>query len=248
MTTYSISDETFINAVKEARSIADALSKMGLEPQGGNYATFHRRVKKLGLNTDHFSGQSWSKGNRFGPKRPIKDYLSNSQKTQSYALKKRLISEDLLEAECATCGCSSWFGAPIPLELDHINGNNQDNNLSNLRLLCPNCHAMTDTYKGKNKKRSPKRIPSPKSVCKCGAEKKHRSKICKSCYSKDRQQKDRAKRLSEWHLKNTAPRPERRKAVRPSQEQLLKEIEELGYTGTGRKYGVSDNAVRKWVK
>jgi Zn finger protein HypA/HybF involved in hydrogenase expression len=65
-------------------------------------------------------------------------------------LRRRLIEEGVLEARCSRCGLSEWQGQPIPLELDHINGDRRDNRLVNLRLLCPNCHALTDTYCGRN--------------------------------------------------------------------------------------------------
>jgi Zn finger protein HypA/HybF involved in hydrogenase expression len=66
-------------------------------------------------------------------------------------LKRRLISLGLLNYYCANpeCGLTEWLGKPISLQLDHINGVNNDNRLENLRLLCPNCHSQTDTYSGK---------------------------------------------------------------------------------------------------
>ena len=55
------------------------------------------------------------------------------------------------EHKCESCGISEWLGKPLSLELDYINGDRYDNRLQNLRILCPNCHAQTDTYRGKNK-------------------------------------------------------------------------------------------------
>lgn len=69
---------------------------------------------------------------------------------QSNKLRKRLLSSGIKDHKCEMCGMSAWLGAPIPLELDHINGNKHDNRLPNLRIICPNCHATTDTYRGKN--------------------------------------------------------------------------------------------------
>jgi 5-methylcytosine-specific restriction endonuclease McrA len=60
-------------------------------------------------------------------------------------IRKRLISEGLKKAACEVCQRKSWMGKPIPLQLDHINGRRSDNSLKNLRVLCPNCHAQTDT-------------------------------------------------------------------------------------------------------
>lgn len=72
----------------------------------------------------------------------------------SYArhlLKKRLIKHKLIEYKCTECGnTGEWMGKPLSLQLDHINGVNNDNRLENLRFICANCHSQTDTYAGKN--------------------------------------------------------------------------------------------------
>lgn len=69
-------------------------------------------------------------------------------------LRDRLVREGFLEFKCAFCGIDFWRGQPLSLELDHINGNKHDNRLENLRILCPNCHSQTETYSGRNVKRS----------------------------------------------------------------------------------------------
>ncbi|MBV9285111.1 MAG: HNH endonuclease [Acidimicrobiia bacterium] len=76
--------------------------------------------------------------------------VENSPYTGSSKLKARLLREGLLEPRCDECGLTEWNGRPAPLELDHRNGDRRDNRLTNLRLLCPNCHAQTPTYRGKN--------------------------------------------------------------------------------------------------
>ena len=69
------------------------------------------------------------------------------------SLRKRLIKEGLRDPRCDGCGGTEWQGQPIPLQLDHINGDRRDNRLENLRLLCPNCHSQTETWCGKNRGR-----------------------------------------------------------------------------------------------
>jgi hypothetical protein len=145
-------DEEFIAAVKASVSIRQALTLLKLKPAGGNYQAFNNTVKRLSVDTSHFTGMLWSKGKKVTLKRPIEDYLNNLQPIQSFKLKSRLLRENIFTSECSCCFLSKWLDKPIPLELDHINGNPNDNSLSNLRLLCPNCHALTTTYRGKNKK------------------------------------------------------------------------------------------------
>jgi len=82
--------------------------------------------------------------------RDIEDYTSNKVPMQSDKLKIRLINEGYLESQCAICGISRWLDGEVPLQLDHKNGNKDDNSLRNLRLLCPNCHALTPEYRLKD--------------------------------------------------------------------------------------------------
>jgi len=145
--------EQFIEAIASSSSIRQALRKLNVVPHGGNYHVAKSYIKKLNLDISHMKGQGWNKGQNFGPKRPIEDYLSNKHSIQSNKLRKRLIREEFFAAKCCICDNTTWNNKPIPLELDHINGNHQDNTLSNLRIICPNCHAQTDTYRGKNKKK-----------------------------------------------------------------------------------------------
>lgn len=143
-------DTEFIEAVKHSQSIRQVLIKLGLREAGGNYASCKDKIAKLNLDISHFGGQAWSKGKKKGYKRPIEDYLSNQYSITSHRLRLRLIDEGLLEYKCQSCNGTDWLKQPIPLELDHIDGNRKNNELSNLRLLCPNCHALTPTYRGKN--------------------------------------------------------------------------------------------------
>lgn len=143
-------DNDLKNAVLCSRSIAQVLEKIGLVPAGGNYSSIKKKIKDLNLDISHFTAQAWRKGLEIGPKRDIEVYLSNKYPIKSSRLKRRLISEGLFEKKCYSCELEVWLDKEIPLELHHINGNSEDNALSNLMLLCPNCHALTDTYRGKN--------------------------------------------------------------------------------------------------
>lgn len=83
---------------------------------------------------------------------PYEQYIQEGV-VQSNKLRKKLLREGIKEARCERCGNTEWMGVPIPLEVHHINGDKTKNELDNLQLLCPNCHALTDTYRGKNIKK-----------------------------------------------------------------------------------------------
>jgi 5-methylcytosine-specific restriction endonuclease McrA len=146
------SEEELRKAIATSFSLAQTLIKLGVSPCGGNYQVLKKAINHFQIDNSHFKGQIWNKGLSMGSKQPIEKYLNNELKISSYKLKKKLLSLKLFTHICSNCKRKNWLGSPIPLELDHINGNNSDNSLSNLRLLCPNCHALTPTYRGKNKK------------------------------------------------------------------------------------------------
>ena len=150
---FKYSDEEFTEAVRSSKSIRQCLSKLGLKAAGGSYKSFYNTLNRLNLDKSHFTGKVWNKGKRFPFKRPITDYLSNKQTIQSFKLRNRLLKEGIFKRQCSNCNRTEWLGNEIPIKLDHINGNPDDNSLANLRLLCPNCHALTPTYRGKNKRK-----------------------------------------------------------------------------------------------
>ena len=152
---YSYTEKELEDAVKQSFSLAGVCRILNIRPAGGNYVTIKRRIKNLGIDVSHFTGQGWNVGERARPiSKPLilnEILVENSTYRNTNRLRKRLISEGYKPNRCESCGMSKWLGEPIKLELHHKNGNNSDNRLENLVVLCPNCHAYTDTYRGKNK-------------------------------------------------------------------------------------------------
>lgn len=140
-------------AVGSSTNMCEVLRRLGLEVVGGQHTYISRRVKALGIDTSHFSAPPRSGDLR---RRPPEELLVD----QSQKLARRIPGERLKRAmialgaaeQCTLCGTGGmWRERPLPLEVDHIDGNWRNNRPENLRLLCPNCHSTTDTYRGRGK-------------------------------------------------------------------------------------------------
>ena len=154
MKLYKYTEQELIEAVKSSTSMRQVLIRLNVAPYGGNYDVLRKAIKNFNLDTSHFTGQAWNKGKKLPVRTPVSRYLNNEVPIQSYKLKNKLLAEGFMEHVCQMCKKKTWLGRSIPLELDHINGNNKDNSRKNLRLLCPNCHAITPTYRGKNRSKA----------------------------------------------------------------------------------------------
>ena len=116
---------------------------------GENYKTVQGRIQQLGLNIDHFTGRGWNTGLRyrsFDGKAALEEILvKNSPYAFTHGLRGRLLKEEWKEHQCEVCELSNWQNQPISLELHHCNGISNDHRIENLQLLCPNCHAQTNS-------------------------------------------------------------------------------------------------------
>ena len=111
-------------------------------------STVARFIEKQGIN---YSGNQSGKGlSKRRNTMSFNEYLDNSKDIQSNKVRNKILSEGIKAHKCERCGNTEWKRHPIPLELHHKDGNKNHNELSNYELLCPNCHALTDNYRGKN--------------------------------------------------------------------------------------------------
>jgi len=222
-------------AVAAARSLSEALRTLGLRPAGGNHRTLHKLIAKYGISTDHMDPR-WAL--RRAPRNiatPLPEVLIVDSTFHRGHLKQRLFDEGVKQRRCELCGLEDeWRGRPMALILDHINGVPTDNRIENLRIVCPNCAATLETHCGRKN-----RIDrEPRACLHCAGKfipkyPTHRY-CCQRCGTHSKGSHD--------------PQPNRRKVPRPSYDRLLSDLQTMSFVAVGRKYGVSDNAVRKWLR
>jgi hypothetical protein len=229
------SEERVREAVAASDCWAAALRRLGLRAAGHNHRTLKKYVASWGIDTSHFDADA-ARRRRYDHRRlPLEEMLVENSRFHRGHLKQRLFDEGLKERQCEECGQGEmWRGRRMSLILDHINGVYDDNRLENLRIVCPNCAATLETHCGRKN-----RIENLTRSCGlCGKPFVVRYATQRYC---GRECGIRAPR-------KRGPRPGLRKVERPPYEQLLEEIARFGYSATGRRYGVSDNAIRKWVR
>ncbi|MEV0370748.1 HNH endonuclease signature motif containing protein [Streptomyces sp. NPDC050636] len=138
-----------------SHSIADVVRRLGLDPVGGQHTHISRRIRSLGIDTSHFSPQGRRKTKarrRCSPEALLVEEENPVRRVPSSRLKCAMLALGAQE-RCGLCGTGPvWRNRPLPLEVDHIDGNWRNNRRENLRLLCPNCHSATDSYRGRNKR------------------------------------------------------------------------------------------------
>jgi hypothetical protein len=221
--------------MREATCWADALRYLGYAVKGANYRTVQRWAKRWDISADHFDpNQGRRRGSR-ATAPPLDEVLVENSSYARGKLKERLFATGLKQPICEICGLDEfWHGNRMALVLDHINGVSNDHRLENLRIVCPNCAATLDTHCGRN-------LPRERVCPSCGgtfAPRHLRHRYCsQECWGT----------VAGQHLRGV-PQPTRRKVPRPSHAQLLADLRSLSFLAVGRKYGVSDNSVRKWLR
>lgn len=146
--------------VAVSASINEVVRRLGLDSVGGHQANIARRIKAYGIDTSHFTPVVRTERMRYNQRRRsaeeilVQDTSVHARRIPSRRLTRAMI-ELGVEERCALCGIEPvWLGEPLPLEVDHIDGDWRNNSAENLRFLCPNCHSTTDTYRGRGKGRA----------------------------------------------------------------------------------------------
>lgn len=153
---YKLSDEQFVELLKNSSTISEVLFKLGYSVKGNSwgFAKIRQRMSDLNLDGNVFKGKSPI--TKYGSLHKVNasDILKPNCKHARSVLRRYVIKNNLIPYRCAICGCVEWQGRTLSLELDHINGINNDNRIENLRFLCPNCHSQTTTYGSRNQQRN----------------------------------------------------------------------------------------------
>ncbi len=152
--------EVLAPVVAISTSVNDVVRRLGLDCVGGHQANIARRIKAHAIDTSHFTSVGRAEHRRHGGRRRtaeellVKEASAHARRIPGQRL-KRAMQQLGYEEHCALCGIEAmWLGCPLPLEVDHIDGDWRNNQIENLRLLCPNCHSTTDSYRGRGKGRT----------------------------------------------------------------------------------------------
>lgn len=244
--------ELLEDLVRKSKSYAEIIRRLGMKQTGGTQGLIKKRVEEYEIDTSHFTGKAHARGKHDPKRRSAAEVLVyrdrstfRQDREPAFRLRRALI-EIGRQYACENEGCTvgkTWLSKTLVLNVDHINGDPRDCRPENLRFLCPNCHSQTSNFSGTKGKTSICERRQMYECIGCGREiHKNKSGLCHDCYWN---QEHRRKNNRRPTSKRRRPR---KVENRPDEESLKKMISEMSWCAIGRKYGVSDNAVRKWAK
>lgn len=270
-------DEQLIELCPKVTSFAGMLRELGVPQTGGMHSHISRRVKASGADISHFTGKGHGRGN-WNKKAPEEMFKLNEPGSRRIPGKRlgRALRESGVDHLCTMCGLGTvWQGKPITLEVDHINGKYYDNRKENLRFLCPNCHSQEPTnksWKNTNQAGVAESVhaaglnpaskvnnfdrgstPLPGTTCKVcylpmhGPYRGDKHSKYNRCMDCDCKINGRSLRCRACNGRKTLTDGES-KIDWPTKQEVLDMLEKSNYTQVGKKLGVSDNAVRKFLK
>lgn len=220
-----ITTEELQELLDTSTSLSNVIDKLGICVKP-NYLQMLRTIiesRKLDLTKMKLNREISTTVNR--RKYDIDSIFCENSKYSRQKLKQYLITNKLIEYKCSECGIiDEYNNKPLVLQLDHINGVNNDNRLINIRFICPMCHSQTHTYAGRNTKRTKK----VHKCIECGNEISSTALRCKIC--------------------TNSPYTNKPRKLNISKDELSKLISQMPMTSIGKLYGVSDNAIRKRCK
>lgn len=220
MNKYDWSEEKLRTVVANNVNYKDVLRALGVPTSGNNTTTLKRKIRLFDIDISHFTFSP----QRRGSKKPLEYYLVNGRCGNRATLKSRLIKEGYKTNICEVCGLSEWNGKPLAMQIHHKDGDHKNNSLDNLMMICPNCHAQTNNYRGATNQA----IAKPIRHCQdCGRIIGRTSTRCPSCAAKNR---------IGVNVKV------------PLTIMEYKQYKQMGYSNTqiARIYGVTETAIRKW--
>lgn len=228
MLKHIINEESLREAVKKCLTRNQVLLYLKLNNSSSSYKILNNNLNKYNIDISHFLSASericlsFQKGSLYESSNES-IFISNSS-TPRATLRKRVLRDNLIKYQCSLCDHNDmWRGKKMSLILDHIDGDRYNNILTNLRFVCPNCNATLDTH--------------------CLGKRDSRKKINSKKVDRRTKRYNKITTGSEYK-----PRPQIRKVERPSKEELIILIKSNTWRSLGKKFGVSDVAVRKWAK